>query len=81
METENSELRFRNCEFAVVECQLWLLNCQLWKWILHLVSLNFKFSLSQSTFSLEFLLWKSIFDFQFSLLTATLGHRNLHVLL
>ena len=49
--------------------------------VLHLVSLNFKFSLSQSTFSLEFLLWKSIFDFEFSLLSATLGHRNLHVLL
>ena len=40
VETENWELRFRNCEFGVVECQLWLLNCQLWKWLLHLASVN-----------------------------------------
>ena len=39
-------------------------------------SLNLKFPLKQSTFSLELLLWKSIFEFEFSLLMATLGHRK-----
>ena len=67
VETENWELRFRNCEFGVVECQLWLLNCQLWKWLLHLLSLNLKFSLKKSTFSLELLLLE--IDFRIWVLT------------
>ena len=71
VETENWEVRFRNCEFAVSECQLWLLNCQLRKWLLHLVSLNLKFSLKKSTFSLELLLLET--DFRIWVLTFN-GH-------
>ena len=48
-----------------------LLNCQLWKCMLHLMSLNLKFSLKISTFSLEFELLEV--DFRIGIVTFN-GH-------
>ena len=48
--------------FWLVPCfSNYALNCQLWKWLLHLVSLNLKFSLQQLTFILELLLLEIYF--------------------
>ena len=76
VKSENWKLRIRSCRLSIMA-----FNCQLWKWLLHLVSLNFKFSLEQATFSLELLLLEKhfIFEFEFSLLMATLAHRSLDI--